>query len=157
VLRKGGIFSSMRAVSLQEAKEHLGELVEEAVAGGEVVISLDVSLALRLEGIRRWKELSTAERRARLEILWGLLEEIHSLPVLDRRSTERILAGEQGESVGFKLKLEERIVAEKSGIDQEPVVNKARVFGLDQGKLVIPDDFDAPMPEIEQLFYGSDR
>lgn len=147
----------MRRVSLLEAKEHLGELVEEAVGGEEVVIALDERLAVRLERIRRWKDLSVEEKSARLEALLALLEEIHGLPVLDRRSTERILAGEQGKGGGFKLKLEEKTVAEKSGMDQEPVVEKARVFGLDQGKLVIPDDFDAPMPEIEQLFYGSDR
>lgn len=29
-----------------------------------------------------------------------------------------------------------------------------RVLGLDQGKIRIADDFDAPMPELEALFYG---
>lgn len=31
---------------------------------------------------------------------------------------------------------------------------KARQLGLDAGKIVIADDFDAPMPELETLFYG---
>lgn len=29
-----------------------------------------------------------------------------------------------------------------------------RHLGLDAGKIVIRDDFDAPMPELEDLFYG---
>jgi len=29
-----------------------------------------------------------------------------------------------------------------------------RVLGKDQGRIVIADDFDAPMPELEALFYG---
>jgi len=29
-----------------------------------------------------------------------------------------------------------------------------RVLGADQGKIWIADDFDAPMPELEALFYG---
>ncbi|HSL84146.1 MAG TPA: type II toxin-antitoxin system prevent-host-death family antitoxin [Thermoanaerobaculia bacterium] len=33
---------------------------------------------------------------------------------------------------------------------------KRRVLGKDQGKIVIAEDFDAPMPEIEALFYGDD-
>lgn len=31
---------------------------------------------------------------------------------------------------------------------------KERVFGLDQGKFEVPEDFDDPMPELEQLFFG---
>ncbi len=29
-----------------------------------------------------------------------------------------------------------------------------RKLGLDAGKIVIADDFEAPMPELEDLFYG---
>lgn len=72
----------MRAVSLQEAKEHLDELVEEAVAGERVVLTRDQGGSVRLD------------------------------PVF-----------ELGE----------------------------RVFGLDQGKFLVPDDFDAPMTLIEDL------
>ena len=31
---------------------------------------------------------------------------------------------------------------------------KRRVLGKDQGKIRIAEDFDAPMPELEALFYG---
>jgi antitoxin (DNA-binding transcriptional repressor) of toxin-antitoxin stability system len=146
----------MRTVSLLEAKEHLDELVEEAVAGEEVSIALDEKLAIRLERLRRWEDLSAEEKKASLRVLLALLREMFALPALDRQSTERILAGGQTEGGGFRLKLEEKSMAVKSGVDQGPVV-KTRVFGMDQGKLVIPEDFDAPMPEIEELFYGSDR
>lgn len=30
-----------------------------------------------------------------------------------------------------------------------------RRFGLDQGKIEIPDDFDEPLPELERDIYGS--
>lgn len=33
---------------------------------------------------------------------------------------------------------------------------KQRVLGKDQGRIVLAEDFDAPMPEIEALFYGDD-
>ena len=147
----------MRTVSLLEAKGHVGDLVEDAAAGQAVAIALNERLTVRLEHLRWRTECSAEEKKAHVEALLALLEELLALPSLDRRSTERILEGGQGEGVGFRLKLEENVMAEKSGVDQEPVTVKARVFGLDQGKLVIPEDFDAPMPEIEQLFYGSDR
>ncbi len=31
---------------------------------------------------------------------------------------------------------------------------KDRVFGSDQGKLIVPDDFDEPLEEFERDFYG---
>ncbi len=31
-----------------------------------------------------------------------------------------------------------------------------RQLGLDAGKIFISDDFDAPMPELERLFYGEE-
>ncbi|HYG63759.1 MAG TPA: type II toxin-antitoxin system Phd/YefM family antitoxin [Thermoanaerobaculia bacterium] len=34
-------------------------------------------------------------------------------------------------------------------------VQRERVFGIDEGKVVIPDDFDDPMPELEDMFYNS--
>lgn len=36
-------------------------------------------------------------------------------------------------------------------------VKKERVLGMDQGKGWIADDFDAPMPEFEALFYGEPK
>jgi prevent-host-death family protein len=40
-----------------------------------------------------------------------------------------------------------------------PFVEKDRrpVLGADRGKVWIADDFDAPMPEFERLFYGEDE
>ena len=31
-----------------------------------------------------------------------------------------------------------------------------RQLGLDAGKIFISDDFDAPMPEFQRLFYGEE-
>ena len=72
----------MRIVSLQEAKNHLDELVEEAVAGERVLLTRDHGVSVRLE------------------------------PVFEPRE---------------------------------------RIFGLDRGKFVVPEDFDAPMTLIEDL------
>lgn len=33
---------------------------------------------------------------------------------------------------------------------------KRRELGKDQGKILIAEDFDAPMPGLEALFYGDD-
>ena len=72
----------MRTVSLQEAKNHLDELVEEAVAGVKESITRGKVADVRLE------------------------------PVSEPRE---------------------------------------RIFGLDTGKFVVPDDFDAPMSLVEDL------
>jgi antitoxin (DNA-binding transcriptional repressor) of toxin-antitoxin stability system len=76
----------MKQVDLDYAQAHLGELVEEALSGEEIVISGGADRAVRLMALG----LQPAER----------------------------------------------------------------VFGLDSGKIVLRDDFDAPMPELEALFYG---
>ena len=34
---------------------------------------------------------------------------------------------------------------------------RPRQLGLDAGKIAISDDFDAPMPELEDLFYSEDH
>ena len=80
----------MRAVSLHEAKEHLGELVREVAAGAELVIA------------------GTGVRLAPLP--------------------------------------------QKEQLDEE---SRVRNFGLDQGALTVPEDFDAPVAEIEELFSNS--
>jgi prevent-host-death family protein len=77
----------MRRVSLKEAQADLAGLVNEALAGEEVVISREGRPLVRL------------------------------MPVAAVRSE--------------------------------------RKFGMDQGKFVVPDDFDDPDPEIERLFYGT--
>ena len=149
----------MKAVSLQEAKEHLDELVEEAASGARVVIALNERLGVRLERLRQWHELSSQEKAARKEALLTFLKELDALPVLDPRSAQQVLADEEHKDDVFGWTLEVKApmnVDEKSGVElpQGPA-DKVRVFGLDRGKFVVPDDFDDPMPEIEQLFYAS--
>jgi prevent-host-death family protein len=77
----------MRKVNLNDAQADLADLVEEALAGEEVVISREGTPLVRL------------------------------MPVV--------------------------------------VARRERRFGIDQGKFVVPDDFDDPDPEIERLFYGT--
>jgi prevent-host-death family protein len=76
----------MRPVNLHYAKTHLSRLVDEALAGEEVVIARAGTPVVRLDPVER------AQRERRL--------------------------------------------------------------GVDQGKIWIADDFDAPMPELEALFSG---
>ena len=33
---------------------------------------------------------------------------------------------------------------------------KKRTLGTMQGKFVVPEDFNEPLPELEELFYGSE-
>jgi prevent-host-death family protein len=80
-----GYVPDMRKVSLQEAQTHLSDLVDDALAGEEVVIAFEGTPLVRL-----------------------------------------------------------------SPVAQAP----RRRFGLDQGKIRISEDFDAPLPEIEGPFYG---
>lgn len=54
----------------------------------------------------------------------------------------------------------EEIVIAKAG---KPVARlipesrkRKRVLGTMRGKFVVPDDFDAPLPELEEDFYGED-
>jgi hypothetical protein len=64
-----------------------------------------------------------------------ILEEIRALPVREQ------------------LKIVEEVVheaAEKAA----PTLRGPRPLGMDAGKIKIADDFDAPSPEIEKLFYG---
>jgi antitoxin (DNA-binding transcriptional repressor) of toxin-antitoxin stability system len=147
----------VNAVSLKEAKEHLDELVEEAAAGGKVVIALDERLSVRLERVRRWHELSSQEKADRKKAILAFLAELDALPVPDLRSAREVLADEHRKDDVFGWTLEVKVpMDEKSGIDLAEVpAEKVRIFGLDQGKFVVPDDFDDPMPEIEQLFYAS--
>jgi antitoxin (DNA-binding transcriptional repressor) of toxin-antitoxin stability system len=61
------------------------------------------------------------------------------------------LAGEEA-----VITSDERVLARV--IRQLPQVprKKKRQLGLDVGKISIADDFDAPMPELEALFYGDE-
>ena len=76
----------MREVNLHFAKTHLSRLVDEALAGEEVVIARNGTALVKLTPLKA------------------------------------------------------------SG--------KRRVLGKHQGRIFIAEDFDAPMPELEALFYG---
>lgn len=76
----------MKSVNLHYAKTHLSRLVDEAMAGEEVVIARAGTALVRLTPV-------------------------------------------------------------------EPL-KAPRELGRDRGKIVIRDDFDEPMPELEELFYG---
>jgi prevent-host-death family protein len=77
----------VKSVNLQHAKTHLLRLIDEALAGEEVVIARAGTALVRLTPV-------------------------------------------------------------------EPA-KAPRQLGRDRGKIVVHDDFDEPMPEIEELFYGS--
>ena len=76
----------MHQVNLHSAKTHLSRLVDEALAGEEVIIARNGRALVRLTPV----EAPTARR----------------------------------------------------------------ILGKDHGKIVTTDDFDAPMPDLEALFYG---
>ena len=78
----------MREVNLHFAKTHLSRLVDQALAGEEIVISRNGTAMVKLTPVK--------------------------------------------------------------------TAGKGRVLGKDQGKIFIAEDFDAPMPELEALFYGND-
>ncbi|MEE8586562.1 MAG: type II toxin-antitoxin system prevent-host-death family antitoxin [Acidobacteriota bacterium] len=78
----------MREINLHFAKTHLSRLVDQALAGEEIVISRNGTPLVKLMPIK--------------------------------------------------------------------ATGKRRVLGKDQGKIFIAEDFDAPMPELEALFYAED-
>ncbi|HXW59920.1 MAG TPA: type II toxin-antitoxin system Phd/YefM family antitoxin [Myxococcota bacterium] len=54
------------------------------------------------------------------------------------------------------------IVIAKAGMPIAKIVPikeklKKRELGLDRGKFEIPDDFNEPLAEIEQMFYGNNK
>ncbi len=77
----------MKQVNLHRAKTHLSRLVDQAVAGEDIVIS-----------------------KAGTPL-------VHLVPVAASR--------------------------------------ERRVLGLDEGKILMREDFDEPMPELEELFHGA--
>ena len=60
-----------------------------------------------------------------------------------------------------RVALGEEVIIAKAGtpvarlvpFDQQP---KTRIFGSAKGEFTVPEDFDAPDPEIEALFYDSE-
>ena len=54
----------------------------------------------------------------------------------------------------------EEITISRAGVPVAKLVaagsqNKTRPMGMDRGRIWVADDFDAPMPEIEALFYDA--
>jgi antitoxin (DNA-binding transcriptional repressor) of toxin-antitoxin stability system len=79
----------MRRVNLKYAKDHLESLVDEAIAGEEVVITGEGTRPVRLLPVgEEAKASATGPRRARVD---ALLSQARSLPDLDERSVEEIL------------------------------------------------------------------
>jgi prevent-host-death family protein len=82
----------MRKVNLEYAKDHLRHLVDEAIAGEEVVITSEGSRRVRLIPVEddrtAVKGLTAKSQRERVETLVSRLQ---SLPDLDLRSAEEIL------------------------------------------------------------------
>lgn len=80
----------MRKVNLGYAKDHLESLVDEAIAGEEVVIASKGARFVRLIPVEQAETDNTVRksRRARVETL---VSQLGSLPDLDERSAEEIL------------------------------------------------------------------
>jgi antitoxin (DNA-binding transcriptional repressor) of toxin-antitoxin stability system len=80
----------VRRVNLKYAKDHLESLVDEAIAGEEVMIASKGSRLVRLAPVqdRGTRTLETASRRAAVEALCSRLQ---TLPDLDNRTTDEIL------------------------------------------------------------------
>jgi antitoxin (DNA-binding transcriptional repressor) of toxin-antitoxin stability system len=81
----------MRKVNLAYAKDHLESLVDEAIAGEDVVIASQETRLVRLipvEEPRSVEDVGSKSRRAKIE---ALCSQLQSLPDLDSRSAEEIL------------------------------------------------------------------
>jgi antitoxin (DNA-binding transcriptional repressor) of toxin-antitoxin stability system len=79
----------MRRVNLKYAKDHLERLVDEAIAGEDVVITGEGTRPVRLLPLGEEQRASTTgPRRAKID---ALLSQARSLPDLDGRSADEIL------------------------------------------------------------------
>ena len=79
----------MRRVNLKYAKDHLESLVDEAIAGEEVVITGEGTRPVRLLPLGEQGKASTSgSQRAKIE---ALLSQARDLPDLDRRGADEIL------------------------------------------------------------------
>jgi antitoxin (DNA-binding transcriptional repressor) of toxin-antitoxin stability system len=91
-LRAGsGYGVSMRKVNLKYAKDHLEDLVDEAIAGEEVVITNERSWRVRLTPIQEGRPAEKSGPASQRERIEALLARLQSLPDLDSRSAEEIL------------------------------------------------------------------
>jgi antitoxin (DNA-binding transcriptional repressor) of toxin-antitoxin stability system len=88
----------MRKVSLGYAKDHLRRLVDEAIAGEEVVLTREGARLVRLIPVEQDQAKTEAGarklRRARVETL---VSQLSSLPDLDERSIEEVLGYDERE------------------------------------------------------------
>ncbi len=80
----------MRRVNLKYAKDHLESLMDEAIAGEEIVIAGEGTRPVRLLplGEERRKADTAGSQRAKID---ALISQARSLPDLDERSAEEIL------------------------------------------------------------------
>ena len=82
----------MRKVNLGYAKDHLESLVDEAIAGEEVVIASKGARLVRLIPVEGdWGKTGDISRKSRRAKIETLVSELRSLPDLDERSAEEIL------------------------------------------------------------------
>jgi prevent-host-death family protein len=80
----------MRKVNLAYAKDHLESLVDEAIAGEDVVIASQGTRLVRLIPVEEKgrEDTGSTSRRSKIE---ALCSQLQSLPDLDSRSAEEIL------------------------------------------------------------------
>jgi hypothetical protein len=81
----------MKKVNLQYAKDHLDSLVDEAMAGEDVVIAEGASRQVRLMPVPAEREKSREDEKPRREVLEEIVRRFNALPDLDTRSPEEIL------------------------------------------------------------------
>jgi antitoxin (DNA-binding transcriptional repressor) of toxin-antitoxin stability system len=81
----------MRTVSLQEARQHLDELMEEAVAGEDVVIASAKGTGVRLKPVPGRELHAVKDREAYRESILELIEQARAVSDLDPKSLEKIL------------------------------------------------------------------
>ena len=83
----------MRKVNLAYAKDHLESLVDDAIAGEDVVIASEGTRLVRLipVGLIPIDKRDTAGPQPRRSKIEALCSELQSLPDLDSRSAEEIL------------------------------------------------------------------
>ena len=91
----------MRAVSLQEARERLDELIEIVLQGEDVLVDVNEDQTVMLTPITVGKRRTPEEKAVRREAILELVRQVQAMPVLDPRTTEEILDDEYGEDGVF--------------------------------------------------------
>ena len=81
----------MKKVNLQYAKDHLDHLVDEAMAGEEVVIAEGAKRQVRLMPVPAEKAKSREGEKPQREVLEEIVRRFNALPDVDTRSPEEIL------------------------------------------------------------------